>query len=250
MKKNRLVIVDDHYDVLELLKYNFVKEGYEVKFFFTAVDALKYVTNENTDLVITDWMLPEMDGLELCRNLKLSPVTRDIPIVMLTGKNDEIDVVTALEVGAEDYLIKPLRIKEMLTRVKKILKRDTATSLVKAKGDEPEHLELGVLRIDLVSYNVILNGKLLDLTIVEFKLMELLAKYPGKVFSRHQLIEKINGPQYFATERSTDVQIVGLRKKLGVYKDAIETVRSVGYRLNSNKFSPAILTAMLGLMIA
>ena len=240
MKKNRLVIVDDHYDVLELLKYNFVKEGYEVKFFFTAVDALKYITNENTDLVITDWMLPEMDGLELCKNLKLSPVTRDIPIVMLTGKNDEIDVVTALEVGADDYLIKPLRIREMLTRVKKILRKNTITDFGKITGDELAKLEVGVLNIDLFSYKVVLNNEEVELTIVEFKLLELLAKYPGKVFSRNQLIEKINGPQYFATERSTDVQIVGLRKKLGAYKDAIETVRSVGYRLNSNKFSHAI----------
>jgi len=237
MKRNRLVIVDDHYDVLELLKYNFVKEGYEVKFFFTAVDALKYITDDNTDLVITDWMLPEMDGLELCKNLKLSAATRDIPIVMLTGKNDEIDVVTALEVGADDYLIKPLRIKEMLTRVKKILRRSSTERIVNPRTDKPERLEFGLLKIDLVGYKVFLDSIALDLTVVEFKLMELMARHPGKVFSRNQLIERINGPQYFATERSTDVQIVGLRKKLGNYKDAIETVRSVGYRFNSGKFS-------------
>ena len=237
MKKNRLVIVDDHYEVLELLKYNFTKEGYEVKFFFTAVDALKYITNENTDLLVTDWMLPEMDGLELCKNLKLSAATRDIPIVMFTGKNDEIDVVTALEVGADDYLVKPLRIKEMLTRIKKILRRKVTEGSIKVKNETLEYLEFGELKIDLVGYKIFLKGKPLDLTIVEFKLMELMAKYPGKVFSRNQIIEKINGPQYFATERSTDVQIVGLRKKLGAYKDAIETVRSIGYRFNSNRFN-------------
>jgi len=236
MKKNRLVIIDDHYDVLELLKYNFIKEGYEVKFFFTAVDALKYITNENTDLVVTDWMLPEMDGLELCKNLKLSAATQDIPLVMLTGKNDEIDAVTALEVGADDYLIKPLRVKEMLTRVKKILRRKSAEQLIPTKNDGREFLEFGALKIDLISYKVFLNGEVLDLTMGEFKLLELIAKYPGKVFSRNQIIEKINGPQYFATERSTDVQIVGLRKKLGIYKDAIETVRSIGYRFNGGKF--------------
>jgi DNA-binding response OmpR family regulator len=236
MKKNRLVIIDDHYDVLELLKYNFIKEGYEVKFFFTAVDALKYITNENTDLVVTDWMLPEMDGLELCKNLKLSAATQDIPLVMLTGKNDEIDAVTALEVGADDYLIKPLRVKEMLTRVKKILRRKAAEQAIPVKNDSREFLEFGALKIDLISYKVFLNNEALDLTMGEFKLLELIAKYPGKVFSRNQIIEKINGPQYFATERSTDVQIVGLRKKLGIYKDAIETVRSIGYRFNGNKF--------------
>ena len=237
MKNNRIVIVDDHYDILELLKHILIKENYEVKFFFTAVDALKYITNENTDLVITDWMLPEMDGLELCKNLKLSPATRDIPLVMLTGKNDEIDVVTALEVGADDYLVKPLRMREMLTRIKKILRRKATEDIVKVKPREQEYLEFDALKIDLVSYKVFLNDKILDLTIVEFKLMELLAKYPGKVFSRNQIIERINGPQYFATERSTDVQIVGLRKKLGIYKDAIETVRSVGYRFNGSCFS-------------
>src|SRR6201996_971147 len=130
MKKHRLVIIDDHFDVLELLKYNLVHEGYDVKMFFNAVDALKYINTDNTDLLITDWMLPEMDGLELCRNLKMSQSTRDIPLVMLTGKNDEIDAVTALEVGAEDYITKPIRIRELLSRVKKILRRSTLDDAV------------------------------------------------------------------------------------------------------------------------
>lgn len=230
------MLIDDQYDVLELLKYNLVREGYEVKFFFSAVDALKYITNDNTDLVLTDWMLPEMDGLELCKHLKMSVATQDIPLVMLTGKNDEIDVVTALEVGADDYLVKPLRIKEMLTRVKKILRRKATDDTLKITAPVQDKLDFGALRLDAVAYKVYLNNAELDLTIGEFKLLELLAKYPGKVFSRNQIIEKINGPQYFATERSIDVQIVGLRKKLGIYKDAIETVRSVGYRFNVAPF--------------
>ncbi|MFI5136320.1 MAG: response regulator [Sphingobacteriales bacterium] len=232
MKKYRLVIIDDHYDILEILKYNLVHEGYEVKMFFNAVDALKYINTDNTDLLITDWMLPEMDGLELCRNLKMSPSTRDIPIVMLTGKNDEIDAVTALEVGAEDYLTKPIRIKELLSRVKKILRRKNNEDINITKKDVRETVEWGVLKMNLISYKVYLNNELLELTIGEFKLLELLVKQPGKVFSRNQIIEKINGSQYFATERSIDVQVAGLRKKLGIYKDAVETVRSVGYRFN------------------
>jgi DNA-binding response OmpR family regulator len=232
VKKYKLVVVDDHNDTLELLKYNFVREGYEVKIFFTAVDALKYITQENADLVLTDWMLPEMDGLELCKNLKLSPATQQIPIVILTGKNDEIDAVTALEVGAEDYLIKPLRIKEMLTRVKKILRRKPLEDSVGLRAENKQQIERGLLKMDLVSYKVFVNEVLLDLTIGEFKLLEILARQPGKVFSRLQIMERINGSQYFATERSIDVQIAGLRKKLGIYKDAVETVRSVGYRFN------------------
>src|ERR1700733_5549013 len=172
MKKQRLVIIDDHYDILEFLKHNFVLEGYEVKMFFNAVDALKYINTDNTDLLITDWMLPEMDGLELCRNLKMSVSTRNIPLVMLTGKNDEIDAVTALEVGAEDYITKPIRIKELMSRVKKILRRNNATSdSVSAKKEVKESIECGVLRINLLSYKVFINNEPLDLTIGEFKLL-------------------------------------------------------------------------------
>lgn len=236
MKKLRLVIIDDHYDVLELLKHNLILEGYEVKMFFNAVDALKYINTDNTDLLITDWMLPEMDGLELCRNLKMSPSTRDIPLVMLTGKNDEIDAVTALEVGAEDYVTKPIRIRELLSRVKKILRRKTNEETATVKKDVRETIECGVLKMNLLSYKVFISNEPLELTIGEFKLLELLAKQPGKVFSRNQIIEKINGSQYFATERSIDVQIAGLRKKLGIYKDAVETVRSVGYRFRIPAF--------------
>jgi DNA-binding response OmpR family regulator len=232
MKKPRLVVIDDHYDVLEILKHHLVSDGYEVKIFFNAVDALKYINGDNTDLVITDWMLPEMDGLELCKNLKMSQSTQDIPLIMLTGKNEEIDAVTALEVGAEDYLPKPIRIRELLSRVKKILKRRTGEETGRAKKEVREIIECGPLRMNRVSYKVFLNDELLELTIGEFKLLELLANQPGKVFSRNQIIEKINGVQYFATERSIDVQVAGLRKKLGDYKDAVETVRSVGYRFS------------------
>lgn len=234
MKKYRLIVIDDHHDTLELLKFNLLSEGYEVKAFFNAVDALKYVTAENTDMVITDWMLPEMDGLDLCRNLKHNPSTQDIPVVMLTGKSDEIDVVTALEVGAEEYIPKPIRIKEMLTRVKKILRRKAGEIIAQMSRDpnNKESIVRGRLKLDLASYTVSLEDEPLDLTIVEFRLLELLARQPGKVFSRNLIMERINGMDYFAAERSVDVQIAGLRKKLGRFKDGIETVRSVGYRLN------------------
>src|ERR1700743_579678 len=169
MKKQRLVIIDDHYDILELLKHNFVLEGYEVKMFFNAVDALKYINTDNTDLLITDWMLPEMDGLELCKNLKMSQYTRDIPLVMLTGKNDEIDAVTALEVGAEDYIIKPIRMRELLSRVKKILRRSNVEDVVSSRKEIKEYIECGVLKMDLISYKVFISKEQLELTIGEFK---------------------------------------------------------------------------------
>ena len=237
MKKYRLVIIDDQYDILEILKYNLLHEGYEVKIFFNAVDALKYINGDNTDLVITDWMLPEMDGLELCRNLKMSQSTRDIPLVMLTGKSDEIDAVTALEVGAEDYITKPIRIRELLSRVKKILRRRVIEDTGSTRKEARESIEFGVLKMDLLSYKVFVKSEQLDLTIGEFKLLELLAKQPGKVFSRNQIIEKrLTVRSILQLERSIDVQIAGLRKKLGFYKEAIETVRSVGYRFRPPDF--------------
>lgn len=236
MKKQRIVVIDDHYEILELLKYNLINEGYEVKGFFNAVDALKFINIDNTDLVLTDWMLPEMDGLEFCKNLKMSSSTQNIPLIMLTGKSDEIDAVTALEVGAEDYIIKPVRIKEMLTRIKKVLRRKVTDDTSRQRKEVRESIEYGALKMNLISYKVFIKDEELELTIGEFKLLEMLAKQPGKVFSRSQIIERINGSQYFATERSIDVQIAGLRKKLGDYKDAVETVRSVGYRFNEHLF--------------
>jgi DNA-binding response OmpR family regulator len=230
MKKYKLVIIDDDLDALEMVKYNLDKEGYDVKCFSNAVDALKYINDENTDLVITDWMLPEMDGLDFCMHIKRSPATKDIPLVMLTCRSDEIDVVTALELGLEDYIVKPLRPKEMLSRVKKILKRKYADNTTPTASTEL--IIRGKLKIDLASYKVFLEENLLELTISEYKLLELFATRPGKVFTRNQLIEKLNGADYFAMERSIDVQVVGLRKKLSIYKGVIETVRSVGYRFN------------------
>src|SRR5580700_3599091 len=170
MKKYKLIIIDDHHDTIELLKYNLVSEGYEVKAFFNAVDALKYVNTDNTDLVITDWMLPEMDGLDLCRNLKHNPSTQDIPVVMLTCKSDEIDVVTALEVGAEEYISKPIRIKEMLTRIKKILRRRSGESISVPGKENKESIIRGRLRLNLASYTVYLEELPMELTIVEFRL--------------------------------------------------------------------------------
>lgn len=232
MKKHKLVLIDDHPDTVELLKYNLSGEGYDVKGFFNAVDALKYITGDNTDLVITDWMLPEMDGLDLCRSLKHHASTQDIPVVMLTCKNEEIDVVTALEVGAEEYIAKPVRMKEMLTRIKKILRRKAGDGFAPSGKEQKETISRGRLKVDLASYKAYLDESPLDLTIVEFRLLELLVKQPGKVFSRSQIMERINGMDYFAAERSVDVQVAGLRKKMGHYKEGIETVRSVGYRLN------------------
>ena len=227
-----IVLVDDHHEILEFLEYNLKKEGYNVKSFDDSLMALKHIDSSNTDLVLTDWMMPNMDGLEFCKNLKMSQSTNGIPVVMLTCKDDEVDVVTALELGAEDYIIKPFRMKELTTRVKKILKRNKKDAIRERVNDTVISRE-GIV-IEAETHRVYIDEELVEMTFSEFKLLELLAKRPGKVFTRMDIIEKINGENYFPTERSVDVQVVGLRKKLGVYKNCIETVRSVGYRFKDN----------------
>ncbi len=223
-----IVLVDDHPDILEMLKFNLNKEGYNVQCFSNSINALDYIQNSKPDLVVTDWMMPEMDGLELCRNIKFSPLLSQVPVLMLSCKSDEIDVVTALELGAEDYVVKPVRIKELITRLKKILKKQTEIAETVSENDQ-NIITRGDLKIDLNGFQAYLEGELMDLTFTEFKILELLTKKPGKVYTRNDIIEKINGLDYYVSERSVDVQVVGLRKKMKHYKDLIETIRFVGY---------------------
>lgn len=223
-----IIVVDDHREILELLSYNLTKAGYKVQAFEDSLAALSHITVQNTDLVLTDWMMPKMDGLEFCKQLKLNATTKNIPVVMLTCKDDEIDIVTALELGAEDYIIKPFRIKELTTRLKKILKRSQQDNTRVAEN--MDQIVRHGIKIVPETHRVYVDNDPVEMTYSEFKLLELLAKRPGKVFSRMDIIEKINGENYFPTERSVDVQVVGLRKKLGPYKQLVETVRSVGYR--------------------
>ncbi len=241
MPKQEIVIIDDERDILDLLHYYLNREGFSVKCYESPLQALQGIHQAPPQLILCDWIMEEMDGLELCREIKLSPELNHIPFVMITCRDDEIDIVSALELGAEDYLIKPFRLRELCTRVKKIIKRnDTGNRMMKeANGVEPKSINgrnnlvrRGELLIDLDTYQAFLKEDALDLTYTEFRLLLLLAKRPGKVFNRFQIIEMMNGQDYFATERSVDVQIVGLRKKLKHYRKKIETVRSVGYRFS------------------
>jgi len=240
------MIVDDEQDILDLLEYCLKKEGYQVSVFKDAPTALAQIEHISPNLILSDWNMPEMDGLEFCRSVKLDSRFTHIPFVMITCRDDEIDVVSALELGAEDYLVKPFRTRELITRIKKIIKRNELMSHISPhirerelrnqapKKPTPNDLvKRGELVIDPDSYQVQLGGFQLDLTYTEFRLLLLLAKRPGKVFSRNQIIELMNGEDYWATERSVDVQVVGLRKKMGKYRNMIETVRSVGYRFST-----------------
>lgn len=238
----RIIVIDDEPDICEVVKFNLNKDGFEVQTFGNPIDGLEEIFANPPDLVITDWLLPDIEGLEVCRRIKHDSNTMNLPVIMISCKSAESDLVSALEVGADDYLSKPFRMQELLARVRKrLIKPDTLIKPVSAQPlksinnkeeNNSNQIIIKDLIIDRENFEVILHGEKLKLTYAEFKLIDLLATYPGRVFSRAQLIESGFGMDYFVSERSVDVRIVNLRRKLGKHKNLIDTVRSVGYRLN------------------
>jgi two-component system phosphate regulon response regulator PhoB len=225
MAKEKILVVDDEEDILELVRFNLSREGYQVTGTLTGEDALRKVRSDAFDLIVLDLMLPGMDGLAFTKTLKNDPRLRNIPIIMLTAKGEEADIVTGLELGADDYITKPFSPKVMIARVRTALRRHK---------EEPED-EMAIVKIHDLEINpgrrsVLARGDVIDLTYTEFQVLLLLAKRPGWVFTRSHIVDSIRGNDYPVTDRSVDVQIVGLRKKLGVFGKYIETVRGVGYR--------------------
>lgn len=225
MSNERVLVVDDEESILELLEYNLSREGYRVSCVATGEAAIEAAGKEIPDIILLDLMLPGVDGLEVCKTLKNNPRTLQIPIVMLTAKGEEADIVTGLELGADDYITKPFSPRVLLARVKAVLRRKTTevteeTAVISLKG----------ITIDSSRYEVLVKNKPVPVTNTEFRLLQLLASKPGRVFTRYQIIDNVRGDDYIATDRSVDVQIVGLRKKLGTHGQYIETVRGVGYR--------------------
>ncbi len=230
MPKERILVVEDEEDILELIRYNLVKEGYQVTGALTGEDALKKARAEVFDLVVLDLMLPGIDGLDVAKKLKSDPKTGNFPILMLTAKGEEADIVTGLELGADDYVTKPFSPRVLIARVRAILRRKTG------KPDEGDVSMLRIydLEIDLGRRSVLVSGQAVDLTYTEFQVLYLLARRPGWVFTRSHIVDAVRGDDYPVTDRSVDVQIVGLRKKLGPSSRYIETVRGVGYRFKEN----------------
>ena len=225
----QILVVDDEAPIRELLSFNLKKSGYEVEMAADGRTALQKAPE--ADLVLLDIMLPEVDGLEVCRQLKADPQTSGIPIIMLTAKAEEIDRVLGLELGADDYVVKPFSMRELLARVKAVLRRSAKDSQSE-KGRE-ETLKIGGLRLDFSSYQAWLHDEPIALTPKEYELLKLLVTNPGRAFSRDELLERIWGYEYYGDTRTVDVHIRHLRAKLkGVpaVSDAIETVRGVGYR--------------------
>lgn len=228
MPREDILLVEDEDDIQELVRYNLEKEGYKVSCVASGEQALRRIGSNRPDLVILDLMLPDTDGLTVCKRLRSNPETRSIPIAMLTAKSEEVDVVTGLEVGADDYITKPFSPRILLARIRAVLRRQT-----EAGADEGETLTRGEIAIDTARHQVSVAGKPVDLTFTEFRVLEFLARRPGVVYSRYQIVDAVRGEDYPVTDRSVDVQIVGLRKKLGRSRSCIETVRGVGYRFKA-----------------
>ncbi|WP_337572079.1 response regulator transcription factor [Mitsuokella jalaludinii] len=225
----QILVVDDEASIRELLSFNLKKNGYSVE---TAADGREALAKAaGMDLVLLDIMLPEDDGLEVCRRLKADPQTSGIPIIMLTAKAEEIDHVLGLELGADDYVVKPFSMRELLARVKAVLRRSAKDSQSE-KGRE-ETLKIGGLRLDFSSYQAWLHDEPIALTPKEYELLKLLVTNPGRAFTRDELLERIWGYEYYGDTRTVDVHIRHLRAKLKGDENiskAIETVRGIGYR--------------------
>ena len=225
MAKEKILVVDDEEDILELLRFNLSREGCQVSCASSGEEALRLVQSEIPDLVVLDLMLPGIDGLEVTRRLKSDPNTKHLPIVMLTAKGEEADIVTGLELGADDYVTKPFSPRILVARVRAVLRRK-----VKEAPEETSVIRIHDLIIDPRRHEVLVNGEPVVLTFTEFGILNYMARRPGWVFTRFQIVDAVKGEDYPVTDRSVDVQIVGLRKKLGPAGKYIETVRGVGYR--------------------
>ena len=230
MVRQSVLVVDDEEDIRELISYNLLKEGYQVAGVGSGEEALAAVESKTPDLILLDIMLPGLDGLRVCRKLKDDPTFASIPIIMLTAKGEEPDIVTGLNMGADDYVTKPFSPKVLLARVQAVLRRAESDREYPEDEEESEVIEIRDLMIHPGRHQVFVSGKAVELTATEFKLLHFLSQRPGWVFTRQQILDGVHGDNYAITDRAVDVQVVGLRRKLGLAGEYIETVRGVGYR--------------------
>jgi two-component system alkaline phosphatase synthesis response regulator PhoP len=226
MAKAKILVVEDEDDILELLRYNLEKEGYSVTSVTSGESGLRTAKSTLPDLVLLDLMLPGIDGLEVCRFVKNDPKTEHIPIVMLTARSEEADIVTGLELGADDYITKPFSPRVLIARVRAVLRRGS-----KKPADGTETIRIHDMVIHPGRREVLVKDQPVELTFTEFGILHFLGRHPGWVFTRSQIVDGVRGDDYPVTDRAVDVQIVGLRKKLGSCGRYIETVRGIGYRL-------------------
>ncbi len=230
MSKSTIVVVEDEEDIYEVVRYNLEKEGFHVHGAFSGEIAQQKITEHQPDLVLLDLMLPGISGLDLCRKLKQQDDTRQIPIIMVTAKTEDADIVAGLELGAEDYITKPFSPRVLIARVRSVLRRQKIGVI-----DESNIINFDGILINPGQHKVSINDTRLDLTPSEFRILHFLARRPGWVYTRDQIIDAVRGEGYAITDRAIDVQVVGLRKKMGEFGAWIETVRGIGYRFREKE---------------
>jgi two-component system phosphate regulon response regulator PhoB len=226
VKREKILVIEDEPDILELIQYNLAREGYRVLPATDGEDGLRRAQQDAPDLVLLDLMLPGLDGLEVCRRLKQDPVTRAIPVLIVTAKGEETDVVLGLGVGADDYVAKPFSPRELLARVQAVLRRGP----LREESGRGERIVREGLVIDSGRHEVLVDGEPITTTPTELRLLHFLAGHPGRVFTRNHLLSRVIGQDAIVTDRNIDVHVRALRQKLGRHRELIETVRGVGYR--------------------
>ena len=226
MAKPLIIVVEDEPDIREIMLYNLRREGYEAEGFESGSEGLEAIRAKQPNLVILDLMLPGMDGLTVCQQVRAETAIKATPIIIVSAKEEESDVVIGLGLGADDYVPKPFSPRELLARVKAVLRRSQQTD----QGDQHERVVIGDLIIDLEKHTVTVDGQLVKLTATEFKLLYQLASHPGRAYTREQLLNRVVGDGVVVVDRNIDVHVRAVRKKIGNYADHIQTVRGVGYR--------------------
>ena len=226
MAKPLIIVVEDEPDIREIMLYNLRREGYEAEGFESGSEGLEAIRAKQPNLVILDLMLPGMDGLTVCQQVRAEAAIKATPIIIVSAKEEESDVVIGLGLGADDYVPKPFSPRELLARVKAVLRRSQQAD----QGDQHDRVVIGDLIIDLEKHSVTVDGQLVKLTATEFKLLYQLASHPGRAYTREQLLNRVVGDGVVVVDRNIDVHIRAVRKKIGNYADHIQTVRGVGYR--------------------
>jgi phosphate regulon transcriptional regulator PhoB len=231
--RQRVIIIEDERDIVELVRYNFRKEGFDVESFSRGRDGLDYLRRNAADLVLLDILLPDEDGFEICKRLRADDRLKSLPVIFLTAKSEEMDRVLGLEIGADDYVVKPFSPRELVARVKAVLRRQERVA------EKREVVESGAIRLDTRTQEVVVRGRSVELSALEFKLLYFLASHPRHVFDRDRLLDEVWGRDRFVTPRTVDVHIRRLREKIEDLPNRpqfLQTVRGSGYR-----FSPEVL---------
>lgn len=219
-----IAALDDEADILELLKVSLEKAGYRFEGFQEADDLFRYLARERPALLLLDLMLPEIDGLEVCREVRRTEALAGLPVIMLTAKGDEADKVVGLELGADDYVTKPFSVKELVARIHAVLRRP-------AGGETARRIVIGPLILDGDKFEVAVDGAKVELTATEFKILQLLASKPGRVFTRDRILDHLWGDEKAVVDRTVDVHIRNLREKLGPAAALVKNIRGVGYKV-------------------